>query len=178
MQLLNACIMRIRSGAVLVTIWMLLIFVQSISAQKPHILESRDTEYKTAMELFEKQKYGAAQKHFQKAIASYEGYDSEWKTNAEYYAALCAIELFNEDADYLILEFIRNHPESPKTKLAIFELARFEYQKNNYRRAVRYFEQADRMVLSQEQLAEYYFKSGYSYFMTGEWTRPALHSSR
>ena len=166
--------MHIRWVAVTGIVWFLMLSIVPLSAQKPHIFENIDSEYKTAMELFEKQKYGAAQNHFQKALESYEGYDSEWKTNAEFYAALCAIELFNEDADYLILEFIRSHPESPKTKLAIFELARFEYQKKNYRRAVKYFEQTDRLVLSRDPLSEYYFKSGYSYFMTGDMEKASL----
>jgi len=166
--------MNFHRVVILGVVWILSCLLSPLFAQKSHSLEYIDTEYKTALELFEKQKYGAAQNHFLKAIEAYENHDSEWKTDAEFYAALCAIELFNEDADYLILEFIRNHPESPKTRLALFELARFEYQKKNYRRANKYFEQADRLVLSGDQLAEYYFKSGYSYFMTGNMEKASL----
>lgn len=173
-QYTNPGNMNIRWVAIIGAVWVLFCSLLPLSAQKPLSLESIDSEYKIALELFEKQKYGAAQNHFQKALTAYEGYDSEWKTDAEFYAALCAIELFNEDAEYLILEFMRSHPESPKTKLAIFELGRFEYQKKNYRRAVSYFEQADRLVLTEDQLAEFYFKSGYSYFMTGNMEKANL----
>ncbi len=166
--------MNVRRVAIIGIIWVQFFSLPLLFAQKPHALETVDAEYKTALELFQKQKYGAAQRHFLKALKSYEGQDSEWKTDAEFFAALCAVELFNEDAEYLILEFIRNHPESPKTKLALFELARFEYQKKNYRGAVRYFEGVDRMVLSEEQLAEFYFKSGYSHFMIGNMDKASL----
>ncbi len=166
--------MNVRRVAIIGIVLIQFCLLSPLFAQKPHDLETIDSEYKTAIDLFQKQKYSAAQNHFLKALEGYQDRDSEWKTDAEFYAALCAVELFNEDAEYLILEFIRNHPESPKTKLALFELARFEYQKKNYRGAVRYFEGIDRMVLSEEQLAEYYFKSGYSYFMTGDMEKASL----
>ncbi len=166
--------MNVRRVTIIGVIWVQIFSLSTLFAQKPHGLETVDSEYKTALELFQKQKYGAAQRHFTKALEAYQDRDSEWKTDAEFYAALCAVELFNEDADYLILEFIRNHPESPKTKLALFELARFEYQKKNYRRAVSYFEGVDRMVLSEEQIAEFYFKSGYSHFMIGDMDKASL----
>jgi len=166
--------MDVRRVAIIGIICIQFFLLSPLFAQKPHSLETIDSEYKTALELFQKQKYGAAQNHFLKALEAYQGKDSEWKTDAEFYAALCAVELFNEDAEYLIQEFIRNHPESPKAKLALFELALFEYQNKNYRGAVRYFEGVDRMVLSETQLAEFYFKSGYSYFMVGNMEKASL----
>lgn len=166
--------MNVRRVAIIGIIGIQFFSLSSLFAQKTHALETIDSEYKTAIELFQKQKYGAAQNHFLKALELYQDQDSEWKTDAEFYAALCAVELFNEDAEYLILEFIRNHPESPKTKLARFELARFEYQNKNYRVAARYFEGVDRMILSETQLAEFYFKSGYSHFMIGNMEKASL----
>lgn len=166
--------MSVRRVAIIGIVCILFFSLTSLFAQKPHALETIDSEYKTALDLYQKQKYGAAQHHFLNVLAAHQDRDSEWKTDAEYYAALCAVELFNEDAEYLIVQFIRNHPESPKTKLALFELARFEYQNKNYRAAVRHFEGVDRMVLSEEQLAEFYFKSGYSQFMIGNMEKASL----
>ena len=56
--------------------------------------------------LFNKEKYGLAQYHFQNAIDKYGQFNVNNKVNAEFYSALCAIELFNNDAEYLISLFI------------------------------------------------------------------------
>ncbi|UCG26913.1 MAG: tetratricopeptide repeat protein [Bacteroidales bacterium] len=166
--------MNVSRGVIITILWIFFIKFVPLSAQRPNAFVHIDTDYKRGLELFEKQKYGAAQKHFREAINSYDGYDTELKTDAEFHDALCAVNLFNEDAGLLITQFIENHPESPKTNLARFELARFQFQKNSYRRAVQCFEKVDRLRLPDELLAEYHFKSGYSYFMTGELERASL----
>jgi hypothetical protein len=33
-------------------------------------------------------------------------------SKAEYYAALCAIELFNDDAEYRMIKFVDNNPKA------------------------------------------------------------------
>ena len=88
----------------------LLIFAFTTFAQKSMIFTDPDLEYKTGLELFEKQKYGVAQEHFQNAINSYKESNIEFKANAEFYSALCALELYNEDAEYMISRFIVEHP--------------------------------------------------------------------
>ena len=44
---------------------------------------------------------------------------------AAFYAALCAIELFNDDAEYLIRSFINDYPDNQKVNQAFFELGKF-----------------------------------------------------
>ena len=89
-----------------------------VVAQKSMIYTDPDLSYKTGLELFEKQKYGVAQKHFQEAIKTYGDQNIEFKANAEFYSAICAIELYNEDAEYLISRFIAEHPENSKVNAA------------------------------------------------------------
>lgn len=133
-------------------------------AQKPLAYNDPDSEYKTGLELFEKQKYGVAQKHFQNAIESYEDPNTEFKANAEYYSALCAIELFHEDAEYLISKFIAERPENSKVNSAYFHMAKFQYRQRQYHQAIQWFLKLNRRKLDHEELDEYYFKLGYSYF--------------
>ncbi|MFC2151904.1 tetratricopeptide repeat protein, partial [Bacteroidota bacterium] len=110
-------------------------------------------------------KYGVAQKHFQDAIDSYGDANTEFKANAEFYTALCAIELFNEDAEYMISKFIAEHPENSKVNAAYFQMAKFQYRQKQYNQAIKWFNELNKNKLSQEEKDELYFKLGYSHFM-------------
>ena len=139
----------------------------SVRAQESFILNNPDNAYKTGLELFEKEKFGVAQKHFRNAIENYGDARSEFKANARYYEALCAMELFNEDAEYLISTFIAEYPENSKVNRARFHMGRFQYRQKKYREAIHWLTQIEKRQLDTKERAEYYFKLGYSYFMNG-----------
>ena len=120
-------------------------------------------DFATALNLYETQNYVCAQEKFNTIMNS--DIRSEIKVDAEFYAAICAIELFNKDAEYLITKFIENHPESGKVKLAYFQMGRYLYRTKKFSKAIKWFEKVDKYDLSTDELSEYYFKSGYSYFV-------------
>ncbi len=141
-----------------------ILFSVSVFAQKTvHVLHE-DSEYKQAIELFQKEKYGAAQKSFAKVIESNNDPHSLVRIDAEYYNAICAIELFNKDGELYLKQFIANHPESPKVKTAYFYLGKYNYRKKKWREAIEWFEKVDIYDLTTEELAEFYFKRGYCFF--------------
>ena len=63
-----------------------------------------------------------------------------------------------------MIEFIYSYPESPKVKLAYFHLGRYKFRKKKYDQALEWFKKIDTYDLTSEELAEYYFKTGYSNF--------------
>ena len=136
----------------------------SVLAQKTVHALHEDSEFKTGIELFQKEKYGAAQKSFLKIIETHKDPQSLVRIDAEYYNAICAIELFNRDGEVYLKEFIVAHPESPKVKTAYFYLGKYNYRKKKYKDAIKWFEQVDIYDLTTEDLAEFYFKRGYSFF--------------
>lgn len=136
----------------------------SISGQNSLLYIDEDYNYKMGIELFEKEKYAQAQDFFEKVASYYGNEHTDVKADAEYYSALCAIELFNADAEYRIAQFIANYPESPRTRVAYFQMGVFQYRKRNYSLALHYFDKVWKQHLSDEQLHEFYFKKGYSYF--------------
>ncbi|MCD4745056.1 MAG: tetratricopeptide repeat protein [Bacteroidales bacterium] len=146
-------------------------FFINTNAQKTAIYNNPEAEYSLAMELFNKEKYGAAQQEFVNIIETINDPLSEIRINAEYYDAICAFELFNKDAEYKLTEFIKNHPANSKVKLAYFQLGKFEYRNKKYRKAIKYFNKADLFELNNNELAEYYFKIGYSYFCTKDYEK-------
>ncbi len=149
----------------------LFLFSNTASGQKPLIYDNDDLSFVRAMDLFSKEKYGAAQKHFQRAIDQYEGMNTVLSSKAGYYAALCAIELFNDDAEYLMTMFVSNNPESIHLNDAHFHLGRFYYRKRNYRRSSDWLEAVRHEYIAEDLRDEYFFMLGYGYFMRNEFER-------
>lgn len=143
----------------------LLLFVNIIVAQKTQIYLDKDAAFKTGLELFDKKLYTAAQKSFIDYISSIQD-NTLMKADAEYYAAACAIELFHKDGEWRMKEFIEKHPESNKIKWGYFYLGKSSFRKKKYEDAIKHLEKVDIYDLTKEQLAELYFKRGYSYFVT------------
>ncbi|MFO8053754.1 MAG: tetratricopeptide repeat protein [Bacteroidales bacterium] len=131
--------------------------------------------YNSALELFHKQKYGAAQKQFIQVSEQITAPSSIMRASAEYYAALCALELFNEDAEEMLSSFIEAHPEHSKVRMAHFQMGRLYYRKKRYRQAIRSFEKVDEYDLTGNQSDEYNFKAGYAYFMTNHYEEAKNH---
>jgi len=136
----------------------------SVFAQKTIHVTHEDSEFKTGVELFQKEKFGAAQKSFLRIIETHKDPQSLVRIDAEYYNAICAIELFNKDGELYLKQFILDHPESPKVKSAYFYLGKYNYRKKKYKDAINWFEKVDVYDLTTEELAEFYFKRGYSFF--------------
>lgn len=125
-------------------------------------------DYRSGTELYEKEKYAAAREKFENVTAQTAYLPLDLRVNAEFYAAMCAVELFHKDAEMLLQRFIDTRPESPKIKAAWFEMGKFQYRKKSWKKAVEWFEKLNTYDLNNDELAEYYFKSGYSYFMLAD----------
>jgi len=137
-------------------------------AQKSEIYQNDMSGYRLGMELFEKRKFGAAQREFEKTSEAPGDPNSDMRANSEYYAALCALELFNKDAEYLFKRFIQDHPENPKVRTAYFQLGKYKFRKRSYTKAIEWFRKVDKYDLNNEEMSEYYFKLGYSFFVKGD----------
>ena len=131
-------------------------------AQQTQLFRNPIQFYRLGLEYFDKEKFSAAQKEFEKSIDVAEFPNSEIAVNSEYMAALCAIQLFHRDAAMRLREFIRNHPESPKVKDAHFQLGIYHYRKREYKDVIKWFEEVDPYDLTVEEKYEYYFKYGYA----------------
>jgi tetratricopeptide (TPR) repeat protein len=151
-------------GKLMVFLMFLLLTTLSINAQRTAIYDDEIRFYNRGLELFEKEKFAAAQKHF----TWYAGFakDIQLKINASYYAATCAMELFNPDAEPLLFSVIQKYPENPKAKLAKYQLGRFYYRNKNNKEAVKYLNDISPDYLSNTDQKEYYFTLGYCQFKT------------
>jgi tetratricopeptide (TPR) repeat protein len=146
----------------------LLVLINITQTYSQHTLIYDDVNYREGVNLFQKERYAQAQYYFNLAVNNYGSEHTDAKADAEYYLALCSIELFNDDAEYRISRFIADYPESPRTRVAYFDMAKFKYRNKKYKEAISYFDKVWKQNLTHKQLCELYFKKGYSYFKTGD----------
>ncbi|HUH19266.1 tetratricopeptide repeat protein [Albibacterium sp.] len=132
-----------------------------------------DKAYKSGMELYERGKYVAAAKQFDKVettrIRSVIQEDEQaqvslLKEKARFYQAVCALEVGNKDAEDLFMKYIKDYPTSSNTKAAYYQVGRSYFAQTNYDKAIEWFEKLDGTALTGSESSEYRFKLAYSYF--------------
>ena len=142
---------------------LMLLLSATLLAQKTAVHGDKSATYKTAFDLFDKEKFGAAQKKFDEIIASTANVNDELRINAEYYKALCALRLFNKDAVFLLTDFVKRHPESKWLESAYFQLGNYYYRKKDYEKVIEFFGKVSEFHLADDEKIEYKFKLAYSY---------------
>jgi TolA-binding protein len=145
----------------------LLLLCTEVFAQRNIFYLGPEVRLRMAHELFESKRYGAALQAFDQAANSFE-YASESRADCDYYAALCAYELFNEDATFRFQSFVSNYPENQKIKQVYFYLGNIFYRQKSYKEAIEWYEQTEIFLLSKDQRFELKFKKGYCYFVKGK----------
>lgn len=137
-----------------------ILFNLCASAQRTFIYTDKDALYKQGLDLFDKKQYVNAQKNFNEYVAITK--PSILKGDALYYAAACGIELFNKDSEWLMKQFIEKYPASTKITSAYYYLGKSNFRKKKYKETLEYYDKVDTYKIDKEQLAELYFKRGYS----------------
>lgn len=140
----------------------------SLDAQQTSVYDAPTSFYQQGLQLYQQGQYGAAFEAFNKTLQTCPKEDVKWRTDAEYYQAICAVQLFNDDAELMLENFIINHPENVHIKQIYFQQGVFQYRKKNFKQALKAFEKVDFLDLSSEERVEYNFKKGYSSFQTDD----------
>lgn len=132
-------------------------------AQHP-FSQSRDERlFNAGLDLMAHGEYGAARENFQQFLSNY-SVDDFRKAEAEYYQAFCALNLFHNDGERHIEDFVREYPNHPRAATAYFDLANFFYTERNYGRAANYYDKVDFTALTVNQHNTGRFRWGYSLF--------------
>ncbi len=135
-----------------------------LTGQQTDYHTNPDSRYRHGLELYINGKYSAAQVFFDNYLIENAHENFDQVSNSEFYSAMCAVKLFNNDAEYRVLNFLARNPENPLRNEALFNLANYFYQRKSTSNALKYYEQVDKTLLNREDLAEFYFKSGYCLF--------------
>jgi tetratricopeptide (TPR) repeat protein len=142
-----------------------------LSAQTTLVFKADDETYRTGLELFDKGKYGAAQRAFQTYLDA--GHHDLRSVEAQYYVALTGLYLDHGDAEANIERFIAAHPDHPKAISAYYELGSYYANRKEYDKAIDYLKRVDASRLTREQFAETKFKLAYAYFAKQQFAEAA-----
>jgi TolA-binding protein len=142
-----------------------------LPAQTTLVFKADDETYRTGLELFDKGKYGAAQRAFQTYLDA--GHNDLRSVEARYYVAITGLYLDNGDAEANIERFIATHPDHPKAISAYYELGSYYANRKEYDKAIDYLKRVDAARLTREQFAETKFKLAYAYFAKQQFAEAA-----
>jgi tetratricopeptide (TPR) repeat protein len=87
----------------------------------------------------------------------------------KYYFVVCELKLNQSIAEEAAQRFIDAANNEPRQQLMSFHLAQYYFLRNDYARAVVYYERAGYNNLSNEQIADAKFELAYSYFEVGQY---------
>ena len=110
-----------------IIVFLLGLIASPLHAQKNTQQMDPELTWLTAMDLWNKEKYATAQKHFLQIQNFYgKGYHQR-KADAHFYAANCALKLYNKDAEFRFRRFLELYPEDPRGDQVYFLLGEYNY---------------------------------------------------
>lgn len=139
-----------------------------VSGQQTIYHQYEDNIYWRALDNYNEQKFNLAQTFFEEAYDLNKGEENYIETSSQYYIAMCAIKLFNLDAEYLVSCFVNENPESPLVSDLYFNLANYFYTQKKWKDGMKYFNKLDWDKLTPDQQSEFHFKQGYCLFELGK----------
>ncbi len=168
-------ILKYMIGRVLVLTVLLSIGIDSAHSQQSFVFSEAFPEFRDGMDLFNKEKYLPAQENFQNTMNSISDMNSEVRIDAQYFHAICAVQLFHDDAEILLNKFIEEHPENNRLTSAYLNLAKYQFRKKSFKKVIAILTELDPLDLEPAERAEYYFKLGYSYLQEDEKDKAAQY---
>jgi TolA-binding protein len=147
-----------------VSFQMMLWSQQSVESDQPERL------YEEALGQYNRGYYGEARHLFEACQQQATGVLAG---EAAFYEALSARALNNEDAAWLMEEFMANYPQSNRLSHARFVLGEIAQDEDRAKVAIRWYDQVDPSSLSPEVRLRYYFKAGYAAFEEGDHAKAA-----
>jgi len=138
-------------------------------AQKTETSLDDHAIFDQALELFENQKYGAAQERFQQYLKI--GESELLKSDARFYTARSAMELYQKQTPHRFKEYIERYPEKPKLPLAYFNLGKYHFREKEFDKATQWLAKIKSNPTIAAHKNEYQFMLGYGYYKKKEYAK-------
>lgn len=128
--------------------------------------------YKEAVELIDKEKYGAAQvmldQYIQRNAHPYDGSArNDRVAEARFYHAFAAYNLLHSNAQSLFEEFIEAYPSHPRVDESRFYIGSLYFMRKEYDKVLPYLRAVDHSKLKREQVVQSRFMMGYCFYKEG-----------
>jgi len=135
----------------------------SVYSQQSDAINHIDKDFQTALHLYKREKYGASIKHFNSVIQRINNNKNELYVDATFYTAMAGYHLYNNDAEFKLVLFLKEFPESMHANQAAFTLGNLHYRNRKYQKAIEWLNQVDLFPLSASEKQDFYFKRGICY---------------
>ncbi len=145
-------------------VFFLLLFLGMLGgawAQETDFYQSPDNIYRKAMELYQKENYGAAGQMFDLYLSRSPEKQNLKAENAAYYAASSAVKMNETDAMVRLSRFLSDYPESVWLPSVKFSMGVSYFDNRFYSQALKVFENIGEEDLNAHQRLEYDYKKGY-----------------
>jgi tetratricopeptide (TPR) repeat protein len=146
--------------------------------QQPVQQQDPELTWERAIDLWNKEKYSAAQKHFIEAAQLYKNENNPRLTDCHFYAAYCALKLYNKDAEFRFRRFLELHPEDPRDNLSYFLLGKYNFERKKYPKTLDWFSNIKVNRLADKNIPDYYYYKAFSLFKTGEYEKAKLNFAK
>ena len=97
--------------------------------------------------------------------------DVEW---TQFYQAKSALELFNDEAQFRLEQYLENYPLGEYSRQAYLALAKLHFRNKEYDKVIAKLSNVNVYDLEFHEEAMYYFRLGYSYFSLNKYEEAKL----
>ncbi len=122
--------------------------------------------YQSAVELYNKGLYADAQQQLMLAKRETSSTDRTTLANIDFYDIMCAVRLKQANSETLAKQFLESYPSSGRKSQVIFAVALSNFDKENYKEAIKWFADVNQNDLNDSEQGELAFKYGYSLLKT------------
>jgi tetratricopeptide (TPR) repeat protein len=140
----------------------------SAFAQQSFVDATVLTDFNDALKLYNSKAYAAALKIFG-TVATTAANNTNLKSDASYYEAMCAVKLNQTDADKKVLKFVKENPTSVKKNKAFFNVGNDYFANKKAAYSLKWFQKVIPEQLSKENKKELDFKMGYALLTTNNY---------
>src|SRR5664279_5384983 len=145
-----------------------LLFSLSGYCQANYNVTDPEKDFKEAKEFFIKDEYSLAYPLLKTLRDKYpentQSSHAYLNQDVEYYYIVCGLKLAQPVAEDAAHRFVADADNEPRQQMMSFHLARYYFIKNDFARAVVFYERAGYDNLSNDEIADAKFELAYSYF--------------
>ncbi|MFY0600575.1 MAG: tetratricopeptide repeat protein [Cyclobacteriaceae bacterium] len=145
---------------------LLILFAQLLFAQQPVHQQSPDKLYSEGLRHFEEKAYYVSINLLEAYKA--DGDDKTFETEADFYLALSKLKIGDKSAMSDLETFSANNKSHPLKSLANYFLGSYYFDKKDYSKTLKYFDQVAEDQLDKDAIKAFVFKRGYAKMIKGE----------
>lgn len=141
------------------------------NAQQTQVYKDPLVKYKEALDFFDREYYTAARQllteYLNEKPILFETPKTAAESHAQYLIAVCALELFQANAEKLLIDFVySNAYDNADRRMAYYHLGRLYFREREYNDAIEWLKKVEQSDLTGTEKDEYKFLLAYCYFFS------------